>query len=76
MQTILLIDDRAVSILMLKVFVTPAPVKECSAFQIKRCTTMLLSQSVLKIEYISICVEIITMTIASKAVRSVQSTLC
>ena len=76
MHTILLIDDRAVSILMLKVFGTPAPVKECSAFQIKRCTTMLLSQSVIKMVYISICVKIIKMTIASKAVRTVQSTLC
>ena len=44
----------AVSILTLKVLITHAPVKECSAFRI----TMLLLQSVLKIVYISICVEI------------------
>jgi len=44
----------AVSILTLKVLITHALVKECSAFRI----TMLLLQSVLKIVYISICVEI------------------
>ena len=44
----------AVSILKLKVLITHAPAKECSAFR----KTMLLWQSVLKIVYISICVEI------------------
>ena len=38
---------------------TRAPVKECSTFRIKRCTTTLLPQRVLKIVYISIWVEII-----------------
>ena len=40
----------AVSILTIKVYITRAPVKECSAFRIKRCSTTLLTQSVLQIE--------------------------
>ena len=43
-----------VAILTVKILITHAPVKECSAFRI----TTLLSQSLLKIVYISICVEI------------------
>jgi len=35
-----------VSVLTLTVIFTRAPVKECSAFLIKRCTTTLLSQRV------------------------------
>ena len=37
-------DDRGSSILTLKVLITRAPVKECSAFRTKRCTTTLLPQ--------------------------------
>jgi len=36
-----------------------APVKECSAFRIKRCSTTLLPQRILLIVYISICFQII-----------------
>ena len=46
-----------------------------SAFRLKRCSTMLLPQSVLYIVYISICFKSKKLTIASKAVRYVQSTL-
>ena len=53
---------------------TRAPIKDCSVFRIKRCTTTLLRQSVLQKVYISICVN--KMTIARKAVRTVQTTLC
>jgi len=49
----------ALSILTLNVLITRAPVKECNAFRIKWCAITLLSQSILKIVYISICVEII-----------------
>jgi len=48
-----------VSIITLKVLITRAPVKECSVFRMKRCTSTVLPQSVLKIVYISICVKII-----------------